>query len=185
MIEPKRTESRVVLGPVVLSYVHLTEKYDPDNTGKGKYAATLLIPKKEKATVEALHAAVEAAKKQGRQSKWEGKVPAKLDIILRDGDEKEDELTHGHWVIVAKTERRPEVVDRDRMPILDAEQIYSGMKAIVSITLYPYKVSGNAGVAAALNNVMKTHDGQRLGGGKSAKEDFAGVDTSAIDDEWD
>lgn len=114
-----------------------------------------------------------------------GKLPAKLDIALRDGDEKEDESMHGHWVIVAKTERRPEVVDRDRMPIMDAEQIYSGMKAIVSITLYPYKVSGNAGVAAALNNVMKTHDGQRLGGGKSAKEDFAGVDTSAIDDEWD
>ena len=185
MIEPKRTENRVVLGPVVLSYVHLTEKYDPDNTGKGKYAATLLIPKKEKATVEALHAAVVAAKKQGRQAKWEGKLPPKLDVALRDGDEKEDETMHGHWVVVAKTERRPEVVDRDRMPILDAEQIYSGMKAIVSITLYPYKVSGNAGVAAALNNVMKTHDGQRLGGGKSAKEDFAGVDTAAIDDEWD
>ena len=77
------------------------------------------------------------------------------------------------------------MVDRERMPILDPEQIYSGMKALVSITLYPYKVSGNAGVAAALNNVMKTHDGTRLGGGKSAKEDFAGVDVAALDDEWD
>lgn len=185
MIEPKRSETRLIIGPVVLSYVHLNEKYDPDGTGKGKYACTLLVPKGEKKTLEALEAAVEAAKRQGKSAKWEGRIPAKLDVALRDGDEKEDESMHGHWVVVAKTERRPEVVDRDRMPIMDAEQIYSGMKAIVSITLYPYKVSGNAGVAAALNNVMKTHDGQRLGGGKSAKEDFAGVDTSAIDDEWD
>lgn len=185
MIEPKRNENRVIVGPAVLCYVHLTEKYDPDNTGKGKYACTLLIPKSEKATVQALQAAIEAAKLQGKQTKWEGRIPAKLDIALRDGNEKEDETMHNHWVIVAKTDRRPEVVDRDRMPIFDSEQIYSGMKAIVSITLYPYKVSGNAGIAAALNNVMKTHDGQRLSGGKSAKEDFAGVDISAIDDEWD
>lgn len=185
MIEPQRSKTRVLLGPVVLSYVHLTEKYDPDNTGKGKYACTLLIPKKEKATLEALKAAIEEAKIQGKATKWEGKVPGRLDIALRDGDEKEDPTMHDHWVLVAKTGRRPEVVDRERMPILDPEQIYSGMKALVSITLYPYKVSGNAGVAAALNNVMKTHDGTRLGGGKSAKEDFAGVDVAALDDEWD
>lgn len=185
MIEPIRTESRIILGPATLCYVHLNEKYDPDNTGTGKYCCTVLIPKSEKATYEALRQAVEAAKQKGKTAKWEGKIPGRLDIALRDGDEKEDETMQGNWVITAKTDRRPEVVDRDRMPIMDAEAIYSGMKAIVSLTLYPYKVSGNAGVAAALNNVMKTHDGQRLSGGKSAKEDFADIDASQFEDEWD
>ena len=189
MIEPQRAETRVIIGPCTLCYVHLTEKYDPENTGKGKYTATVLIPKKEKATVEALKAAIESAKKQGKTTKWEGRMPGRLDLALRDGDEKEDENMAGCWVVSAKSDRRPEVVDRDRMPIMDAEEIYSGMKGIVSLNFFPYKVSGNAGVAAALNNVMKTHDGKRLGGGKSAKEDFAKVDLGSIDDdneeEWD
>ena len=43
--------------------------------------------------------------------------------------------------------------------------------------------SGNKGVGAGLNNVIKTEDGARLSGGRSADEDFSdlGGDLDELD----
>jgi hypothetical protein len=44
----------------------------------------------------------------------------------------------------------------------------------VVVNFYAYNTSGNNGVAAGLNNIIKTRDDERLGGGgHSAEEDFA------------
>lgn len=54
----------------------------------------------------------------------------------------------------AKANTRPGVIAKDKTPILDEEEMYSGVWAIVSVTFFPYDVSGNRGVAVGLNNVM-------------------------------
>ena len=96
MITPiiKNEGKTVVFGPCRLSYTHLFSKYSPDgDPDNGKYMTNVLIPKEEKETVKALNAAIEAAKKAGIVSKWDGKEPKKLDMPLRDGDtDKEDEI---------------------------------------------------------------------------------------------
>jgi hypothetical protein len=67
------------------------------------------------------------------------------------------------------------VVDSRRQPIIDEEEFYSGCYGYVSLTFYAFDTKGNKGIACGLNNVMKTKDGEHLGGRVSAEQDFATV----------
>lgn len=175
----------MVFGPCRLSYTHLFTKYSPDgNTDNSKYMTNVLIPKTEKKTVKALQDAIEAAKKSGIVSKWGGKEPKKLDLPLRDGDtdKEDDDVYAGHYFVNAKATSRPGVIGRDKSPIVDEEEMYSGVWAVVSVTFFPYDVSGNRGVAVGLNNVMKFKDDEHLGGRASAESDFSGIDMEDDED---
>ena len=183
MITPQVKDTKVIFGPCRLSYTHVFNKYAPDgDTSNGKYMTNVLIPKEEKETVNAIKKAIEAAKKAATVSKWGGKEPKKLDLALRDGDEKDDEVYEDHFYLNAKSNTRPGVVDRKKVPIVDEEEVYSGVWAIVSVTFYGYDVSGNKGVACGLNNIMKFKDGERLGGRASAESDFGDIDCEDDDD---
>lgn len=183
MITPKVTEGKVVFGPCRLSYTHLFEKHSFDgDPANGKYSTNILIPKTEAETVKAIKRAIENAIKAAEVSKWKGKRPKNLTSPLLDGDEKDDEVYAGHYYLNAKCSTRPGVVDRDRTPIVDEEEIYSGVWAVVSVTFFGFDVSVNKGVACGLNNVMKFKDGDKLGGRQSADNDFAGIDTEEDDD---
>ena len=182
MKDPKIVnETKVVFGPCRLSFTHVFNKYSPNGEGDGKYMTNVLIPKSEKKTIKVLEQAIEAAKKAGVVSKWGGKEPKKLDMPLRDGDDKEDDVYQDHFYISAKCNTRPGVVDKNKNPIVDEEEMYSGVWAFVSVTFYAYDVSGNRGVACGLNNLMKFKDDDHLGGRVSADSDFADIDD--VDDE--
>lgn len=182
MKDPKIVnETKVVFGPCRLSFTHVFNKYSPNGEGEGKYMTNVLIPKSEKKTIKALDQAIEAAKKAGVVLKWGGKEPKKLDMPLRDGDDKEDDVYQDHFYINAKCNTRPGVVDKNKNPIVDEEEMYSGVWAFVSVTFYAYDVSGNRGVACGLNNLMKFKDDDHLGGRVSADSDFADIDD--VDDE--
>ena len=184
MIKPIVKENKVVFGPCRLSYTHVFNKYAPDgNTDDGKYMTNVLIPKDEKETIKAIQSAIEAAKKSAIVSKWSGKEPKKLDMPLRDGDEKEDDIYEGKFFLNAKSNTRPGIVDKHKVPIVDEEEIYSGVWCIVSVTFFGYDVSGNKGVACGLNNLMKFKDDERLGGRVSADADFENVDLDGEDDD--
>lgn len=184
MITPVVKDNKVVFGPCRLSYTHLFSKYSPDgDPASGKFMTNVLIPKEETETINAIKQAIENGKKAAIVSKWGGKEPKKMDLPLRDGDtDKEDEVYEGHYFVNAKCSTRPGIVDKNRAPIVDEDEIYSGVWAIVSVTFYGYDVSGNRGIACGLNNVMKFKDGERLGGRTSADNDFADVDFDEDDD---
>lgn len=176
MITPIVKDTKVVFGPCRLSYVHVFEKFNPDNVpGGGKYMTVVLIPKEEKETMDAVRKAIETARANGISSKWGGKVPKTLEMPLRDGDDKDDEAFEDQFYINAKSSTRPGVVDRNNVPITDEEEVYSGMWAYVSVTFYPYDSNGKKGVACGLNNIKKFKDGERFGGRASAETDFAGI----------
>lgn len=182
MKDPKIVnETKVVFGPCRLSFTHVFNKYSPNGEGDGKYMTNVLIPKSEKKTIKALKQAIEAAKKAGVVSKWGGKEPKKLDMPLHDGDDKDDDVYQDHFYINAKCKTRPGVVDKSKNPIVDEEEMYSGVWAFVSVTFYAYDASGNRGVACGLNNLMKFKDDDHLGGRVSADSDFADIDD--VDDE--
>lgn len=184
MITPIVKETKVVFGPCRLSYTHVFSKYAPDgDAANGKYMTNVLIPKEEKETIKAIEQAIETAKKTAVVSKWSGKEPKKLDMPLRDGDDKDDdEVYSGHFYVNAKCNTRPGICDKNKAPIMDEDEIYSGVWAIVSVSFFGYDVSGNRGVACGLNNIMKFKDGERLGGRASAESDFAGIDMEDDDD---
>lgn len=184
MIAPKVTDNKVVFGPCRLSYTHLFKKHSFDgDDANGKFSTNILIPKTETATVNAIKKAIEAAKASGIVSKWGGKEPKKLVSPLLDGDDRDDDIYEGHYYLNAKCSTRPGIVDRNKAPIVDEEEIYSGVWAVVSVTFFPFDVNVNKGIACGLNNVMKFKDDEKLGGRVSAESDFAGIDVGADDDD--
>ena len=177
--------TKCLTGEVRLSYVNLVQPKQPLNGGEPKYSVALLIPKTDKATIEDIKSAIQAAYDKGVTSKWGGKKP-QIDMVLRDGDApKRDgssygEEAKGHYVLNAKSSTKPQVVGIDNIRCeLAPNDIYSGMYARVTINFYPFAASGNNGVGCGLGNVLKTRDGEPLGGGASAASDFDGLEVPA------
>lgn len=165
--------TKVITGEVRFSYAHVFEPASIEGS-EPKYSVSILIDKKDKATLSRVKAAVEAAKQAGL-SKFGGKVPANLKLPVRDGDtEREDDPVYaGKYFINANAKTKPGIVDKGGNPIIDTTEFYSGCYGHASITFYAFNTSGNKGIACGLNNIMKTRDGESLGGRASAEDDFA------------
>jgi hypothetical protein len=120
--------------------------------------------------------AIDAVLEEAKSSKFGGKVPANYKNPLRDGDTErpDDETYAGHFFINANSKIRPGIVDKDLQPIMDQDEFYSGCYGRASVNFYAFNTNGNKGVAAGLNNLQKLKDGERLSGGASAADDFAG-----------
>lgn len=151
------------------------------NGGPERYSTSVLIPKDDKETVDAINNAIDAAIEEGI-AKFGGKKPNKaaIKLPLRDGDtEREDEAYAGHWFINANSKTAPQIVDKAVKPILDRDEVYSGCYARVSLNFYAFNSNGNKGIACGLGNIQKIRDGESLGGRSSATDDFT---TEADDD---
>ncbi len=188
------SETEIVTGEVRLSYCHLFAPATPQNSAPGtepKYSTCILIPKDDKKTLKLINNAIKAAFDAGVPTRFGGKAPRVWHSPLRDGDEelengkkdpeKNPEL-EGHYFINCSSKRKPGLVDRRGQDIIDSEELKSGDYAKVDINFYAYSNTGSNGVACAINNVLKTRDGEALGGGSlSAAAAFAGE----FDDEDD
>ena len=165
--------TKVVTGEVRFSYAHVFEPASIEGS-EPKYSVSILIDKNDKKTLSRVKAAIEAAKQAGL-SKFGGKIPANLKLPLRDGDteREDDEVYAGKYFINANAKTKPGIVDKGGNPIIDTTEFYSGCYGHASITFYAFNTSGNKGIAAGLNNLMKTRDGEMLGGRASAEDDFA------------
>lgn len=177
----KNNPCKIITGTVRLSYANIWEAKSI-NGGDEKYSASIIISKTDTKTIEAINAAIDAAIKEGI-TKFGGKIPNKatLKIPLRDGDtEREDEAYKDAYFINANSKTAPEIVDRDVKPIIDRNEVYSGCYARVSLNFYAFNSNGNRGIACGLGNIQKIRDGESLGGGYTAEQDFA----TAPDDDF-
>lgn len=180
----------VTIGNVRLSYCHVFEPYAPQPGADPKYSVTILLPKTDTAALAAVKAAIEAATQNGVARKWGGKMPARLNSPIHDGDgvkersgEPYGEECKGCWVINASAaaDRKPGVYDRNVQPIMDTTEVYSGCYANVNVSFFPYDVNGNRGIGTGLNMLQKVREGEPLGSQVSAAEAFQplGAETSA------
>lgn len=178
--------TKVVTGKVRLSYAHLFEPKSI-NGSEPKYSTAILIPKTDKATLKKIKAAQKAAAEEGKHKFKGGVVPKNLSTTLRDGDEEQDTVANpeyaGHYFMNVSSKTKPNVVDLDLNPIIDAGEVYSGCYARVSLNFFAYNASGNQGISAGLNNVQKVADGEPLGGVGSSPEDDFGDDFEDEDDD--
>lgn len=158
------------------SYANVFSPRRNEDGSAGKYGCCLLIPKSDLVAKKLIDSAIEAAKQKGKTDKWGGKMPGRINIPLRDGDEErpDDPNYEGMWFMNANSNNAPGVKVLENGAVQDAlpEDFYSGCWGAASINFYPYDNSGNKGIAAGLNNVIKTKDGERLGGGRTADQDF-------------
>ena len=178
----KMNSTKVVTGVVRLSYANVWEPASI-NGSNPKYSVSLIIPKSDKQTLDAINAAVDAAIKEG-VAKFGGKIPNKaaLKLPLRDGDiERPDDENYASCMFLnANSADKPGIVDRQVNPILDPMQVYSGCYCNVSVNFYAFNANGNRGVAAGLGNVQFVKDGDRLSGKASAESDFDALDDEEV-----
>ena len=157
--------------------VRLTFTFLPDE--EGVFRTSALIPKTDKDLIKQIEDAIEEAKEYGKSAKWGGKIPRNLKIAFQDGDDTDIDKypeNEGHFLINARSKKKVGLVDSDRQPILDADEIYSGCWAYISISSFAYN-NESKGVSFFLNNIMKARDDERFGGGTSSPDDdFADVE---------
>lgn len=180
-----------VTGECRLSYVTLDVARAINGVGAPQYSLKILIPKTDTATLTDLKKAMEAAKANGVT---EGKKPFKsfseallatMRVNLDDGDVKfpDNPECAGHWCLNAKTpqDKPPGILNEKKERVTNPTDIYSGMYGKVHVQLYPYDIAGNRGVGVSLQNVMKTKDGDPLGGSRKKAEDVFGAPDSPFD----
>lgn len=167
----------IVTGEVRLSYVNVFQPKAPQNSqGEPKYSVTVLVPKTDVSTKQAIDAAIQQAINEAREKGIQ--LPPMPAIPIHDGDGKKQSGEEygaeckGHWVFTASSKNKPEVVDANLQPIISPTAIYSGCYGRVSLRFYPYNSAGRKGIGCGLGNVQKLRDGELLGGGTTAKEDF-------------
>ena len=184
-----KNDTKVVTGKVRLSYANIFEPRSI-NGSEPKYSVSLIIPKDDTQQLEVIRQAIENAKESDKH-KWGGKIPANLKLPLRDGDleRPDDEAYENSYFINANSTRPPVVVgtkiDRatGKAIRLGEDEVYSGCYARVSIDFYGFNAAGNKGIACGLGNIQKIADGERLGGGSTAEEDFE-FEVVDVDDDF-
>ncbi len=168
-------KTKVITGIVRFSYLHVWEPAKIEGSEDEKYSVSLIIPKNDTETLNNIKMAIEAAKEEGKNSKFGGKIPANLKLPLRDGDiDREDDENYANcYFINANCKTQPGLVNKNGQRIIDSTELYSGCYGRASITFYAFNSNGNKGIACGLNNLMKVKDGEPLGGRSMAEDDFA------------
>lgn len=174
-MENMNNATKVVTGEVRFSFLNVFEPKSI-NGSEEKYSVSLLIPKTDTKTINAINKAVEAAKQAGI-GKFGGKIPAVMKLPLRDGDAErpDDEVYAGHYFVNANCKQQPGLVYKNGQRIIDSTELYSGCYGHASINFFAFNNNGNKGIACGLNHLMKTRDGEPLGGRSKVEDDFAGL----------
>jgi hypothetical protein len=139
----------------ILSYPHLFQPRRVNENSDPRYSTSILIAKNDP-QISKLQNAIETEKSVGFPKGF----PPKGTICLKDCVVEfplQPELANYH-VIPAGTgvDSKPNVVDMERMPIVDPSLVFAGAEAIVSININSYNKPMNKGVTAYLGGVMIT-----------------------------
>ena len=167
--EPTMNANEIII-PARLSYANIWEARQTMEGDRMQYSCSLLIPKSDTKTVQAIRAMMAKVEAEAVSSKWNGKKPAAYaHPLLRDGDaERPDDSTYaGCFFMNAKAgvDHPPKIIDAACNPVRDREEVYSGCYAHVKVSIYAYNnTKGVKGISAGLVAVQKTKDGARLGG---------------------
>lgn len=164
-------KTQITTGKVRFSFCNLFTPKAAQDGAPEKYSVTLLIPKSDTATLNKCKDAIAAAK-ENYKTKHNGKgLPANAKTTLHDGDKEKPSggeygpECKGHYVLTVSSNSKPTIVYADKTPITEPSEVYSGCYGRAVINFYAYDISGNRGVTAGLNGVMKLTDGEPLAGG--------------------
>lgn len=185
-------DTKVVIGPVRLTYCHVQAPYNFNEDDARKYQTGILIPKEETEAVKVIQDAIKEAENQALSGVWGGKKPKDYKSPLRDGDDRDDDETfQGHYYLTAKSNQHPNIQDRhgndlkweknaDGEYVLEEEDLlYSGIWVFISFRFFAVS-KGKKPVCVGLDNVRIAKDDTPLGGRSSANSDFGEAE---IDDD--
>jgi hypothetical protein len=171
--------SKIKMQAVRLSFPSLfnTAKFGGDDTGK--YEATFILDKKQHAVVIAdIKSAIERMMKE----ELKGKVPADK-LCLKDGDEMGRPEYEGTYTIKAATKKRPLVINRDKSPITESDNIvYAGCYVNAIVSLWAQNNQFGKRINAQLDGIQFARDGDPFGDGGVDANEFDAFGSENDDD---
>lgn len=151
--------SKIILKNVRLSFPSLFTK-EVFEGKEGKYAATLLIDKKDVEVKKQIDQAIAALVAEAKV-----KIPSDK-YCLKDGDEIEFDGYKGCWSLKASNAKRPTVIDRDKTPLTaDDDKVYAGCYVNAIIDFWIQNNSYGKRVNANLYGIQFSKDGEPFGQG--------------------
>lgn len=149
---------------------------------EGKFEATFLIPKSDKKTKVMLDKAIEQVIADSKVNKV-----ASDKLCLKDGDESEYDGYEDHWSLKAASNRRPNVINRDRSQITEDDEIlYPGCYVNAVIDLWVQNNQYGKRVNANIYGVQFVKDGEPFGMGPIDVTDmFEDIDELEDDEDED
>ena len=171
--------SKIKMQAVRLSFPSLfnTAKFGGEDTGK--YEATFVLDKVEHAEVIAgIKAQIEKLMKEELKSK----VPSDK-LCLKDGDEMGRPEFEGKYTIKASTKKRPLVINRDKSPITESDNvIYAGCYVNAIVSLWAQDNKFGKRINAQLDGVQFCRDGEPFGDGAVSVNEFDAFGSESDDD---
>lgn len=172
----KKPDTTINVGVVRFSYLHVFEPQAMQGSTKKKYSVSLIIDKTDTENLNKVRRGIELATQAGLTTKLGGAVRPTDKNPLRDGDTERpnDEAYRGKYFVNASCgeAQAPGIVDKNRRPIMDKTEVYSGMFGRANINFYAFNTNGNRGIACGLNHIQKIADGEPLSGRLNAEDAF-------------
>lgn len=178
------TITKCLVGEARMNFVHVFKPDSFDDKSEPKYSVVLAIEKGNNGAIATIKNAIAECKAKAT-AKYGGTLPKKFNIVeLQDGADWDEKFGLEDCLILkASSSYKPEVVKKAKVmgktqlvPIDDEEEFYSGCFGYASVVFYCYDTGVSKGITCGLNSLLKSRDGEKLGGGAgSAETDFAGV----------
>ncbi len=183
----KNTTRKAVVGEVRFSYAHVFEPWGDVNP---KYSVVAVISKRDTHIINEISEKIRTVYEEEKQGMFRNRTFESLALPLKDGDNPGEgrEINPAYkdsYYISTNRKTAPGVIGRDKKPIIDKDEFYSGCYGWISMTFAPYDVNGKKGIKAYLNHIMKTRDGENLGSASTAEFDFANVPAIEPQDDID
>lgn len=180
MAKSAKTEVFVVEN-AILSFPHLFQPQQVMNQGEAKYSAALLLP--EAAAQLIMGKAQEIANQAFTNGEPQlGNFRWPVNPAKQNKNYVNNPRLSNLYVLNAKAhaDYPPQIVDENRQTVMDRGKIYAGCVVAAGINLYTYNNMGNIGIGVGLSAIMKTADGEALGGGAVDPNSlFGGVQAQA------
>jgi hypothetical protein len=151
--------SKIKMPSVRLSYPSLFQTEDYKGTDTEKYAATFILDKTDhKDIIKKIQKRIKTVIKESLK----GKTPSDEKICLKDGDDTDKPELEGAYSIKATTRKRPVVLDRDKTPVTQSDNIiYAGCMVNGIITIWGSENYGR--VSAGLEGLQFAGEGEPFG----------------------
>ena len=167
--------TRITIMGARLSYPHLFQPRQVDQSSPPKYGCVLLIPKDNPAIGQLEQAEIKEA-----DAHWGANKPAALkalplyDCATHPSYSGKPEL-HGYIALSANAKDKPFTVDQNVQPVIDQSVFYAGCYVNADVGIFPYDALMSKGIAAGLNGVQFVADGERIDGRPSVENMFQPV----------
>ncbi len=175
--------TQIRIGEIRFSFARVFEPYQQEGSEVAKYSASIIIPNDNKESLKLVNAGIDAAIAKGvEKGFWPAnKLPPKFKNPLHDGDidREGDPAYEDSMFLNASNTYAPKVMylEDSLMYPADEEKFYSGCYGAVCLNFFPYNKNGNKGIGVSLGNVIKTRDGESLGGAaQSADASFGDLE---------